>query len=580
MEANTIDRNERRRAVKKIAVGAAVVGAMAAGAGKFIDISSQSKGSLNSPDTQTILTSQGLILPSLTSDPANPVAGQMWYRSDAGVTAHFDAVQNRVVYSSEINDGNVHDTSKGIINGLSVLPNDGTGWFGPDTTKGATAPGQYGSPYTETSGMNEAGLVSKNITLVGTDAIFLISASIVLDAFTGENIFDNGTTTTSYQITGNGAVIKATASMAAVLTIGALEDEIFWSPTVTNLQIYADGIADYALQLLNVQNAIVTGCIIGAATTANLYIAANSYMSSTNGGSSDTQILNNGFTNPVPTSSYGVGIMIGTYVNSTYIRSNAFNNCYEYAITDLGNYIDDSSGYVISNNFFFYTQGYDIGLLVGSNSVIANNGSADAYNGFMYYNGPYPLLGDANLVISGNAVQGWGRGGDGESCFYLGATDQDNFVQGLLITGNSIGIPAGSNTGYVFTIATSLSTPSLVNKITGNFITNSTAITVLNVLTISTPFDFSNNFGYVPTPTTPAVPTSGTAQQNANPYPVEVYINGGTVTEIQITRNGTAYTVFSVSTAIAMSGQAYKLNPGDSITVTYSTAPTWEWLSD
>jgi hypothetical protein len=60
------------------------------------------------------------------------------------------------VYSSEINDGNVHVTSKGIVNGLSVLPNDGTGWFGPDTTKGATAPGQYGSPYTETSGIQEA----------------------------------------------------------------------------------------------------------------------------------------------------------------------------------------------------------------------------------------------------------------------------------------------------------------------------------------------------------------------------------------------------------------------------------------
>ena len=130
---------ERRKAVKKIAVGAAVVGAIAAGAGKLIDISSQSKG-LNSPAAQTILTSQGLIPPALTSDPANPVPGQMWYRSDAGVMAHFDAVQNRVVYSSEINDGNVNVTSKGIINGLSVLPNDGKGGFGPDTMLGATAP--------------------------------------------------------------------------------------------------------------------------------------------------------------------------------------------------------------------------------------------------------------------------------------------------------------------------------------------------------------------------------------------------------------------------------------------------------
>ena len=152
-ESTTISGNERRRAVKKIAVGAAVVGAIAAGAGKFLDVSSQSK---NSPAAQTILTSQGLIPPALTSDPANPAPGQMWYRSDAGVMAHFDAVQNRVVYSSEINDGNVNVTSKGIVNGLSVLPNDGKGGFGPDTKLGATAPGQYGSPYTKSSGIMES----------------------------------------------------------------------------------------------------------------------------------------------------------------------------------------------------------------------------------------------------------------------------------------------------------------------------------------------------------------------------------------------------------------------------------------
>ena len=85
---------------------------------------------------------------------------------------------------------------------------------------------------------------------------------------------------------------------------------------------------------------------------------------------------------------------------------------------------------------------------------------------------------------------------------------------------------------------------------------------------------------YPSQPSTPTVPASGTAQQNTNPYAVDVYIYGGDVTEIQITRNGTTYTVLSVSTAIAMSGQAYKLNPGDSITVTYTTAPSWEWLSD
>ena len=81
-------------------------------------------------------------------------------------------------------------------------------------------------------------------------------------------------------------------------------------------------------------------------------------------------------------------------------------------------------------------------------------------------------------------------------------------------------------------------------------------------------------------PTTPAVPASGTAQQNVKPYPVNVYLYGGTVTEIQITKNGIANTVFSNASGLALSGQVYKLNPSDSITITYTTAPSWMWLSD
>jgi hypothetical protein len=81
-------------------------------------------------------------------------------------------------------------------------------------------------------------------------------------------------------------------------------------------------------------------------------------------------------------------------------------------------------------------------------------------------------------------------------------------------------------------------------------------------------------------PTTPSVPTSATAQENTNPYATDVYLYGGVVTEIQLTKGDTAYTVFSNSTGLALSGQSYKLEPGDSITVTYTTAPTWEWLSD
>ncbi|MEM3862357.1 MAG: hypothetical protein QW203_07765, partial [Thermoplasmatales archaeon] len=46
-------------------------------------------------------------------------------------------------------------SSKGILNGLSNMLNDGAD-FGPDTLLGASSPSQYGPPYTQTSGIQEA----------------------------------------------------------------------------------------------------------------------------------------------------------------------------------------------------------------------------------------------------------------------------------------------------------------------------------------------------------------------------------------------------------------------------------------
>lgn len=247
IESTAISGNERRRAVKKIAVGAAVVGAIAAGAGKFLDVSSQSK---NSSAAQTILTSQGLIPPALTSDPSNPVPGQMWYRSDAGVMAHFDAVQNRVVYSSEINDGNVHVTSKGIINGLSVLPNDGTGWFGPDTTKGATAPGQYGSPYTETLGIQEGVSAGNKVMIKYSATGYPISAQINIS----HTVYIEYESQTVYSVQGSGTItmddaIYPTTEMTAVFNVTT----ILFGLTFVNIAINGKGLASYGIYNNNLE---------------------------------------------------------------------------------------------------------------------------------------------------------------------------------------------------------------------------------------------------------------------------------------------------------------------------------------
>jgi len=82
----------------------------------------------------------------------------------------------------------------------------------------------------------------------------------------------------------------------------------------------------------------------------------------------------------------------------------------------------------------------------------------------------------------------------------------------------------------------------------------------------------------IPSISTPAVPASGTALQNTNTYTVEVYLSGGSATEVQVTRGGTTYTIWSASTATAIPPLTIRLDPGDSITLTYSTAPTWTWV--
>ena len=74
--------------------------------------------------------------------------------------------------------------------------------------------------------------------------------------------------------------------------------------------------------------------------------------------------------------------------------------------------------------------------------------------------------------------------------------------------------------------------------------------------------------------TTPTVPKSGAAQQNTYPFPVMVYVYGGTVTVIDYTPSGGS------AIEIGTSGPAaVKLNPGDSITLTYSAAPSWNWAA-
>ena len=82
------------------------------------------------------------------------------------------------------------------------------------------------------------------------------------------------------------------------------------------------------------------------------------------------------------------------------------------------------------------------------------------------------------------------------------------------------------------------------------------------------------HLGLLPNYSVPTVPASGTAQQNNFAFPVNVYIYGGTVTVIDYTPSGGSATQVGSVTPMTV-----RLNPGDSITLTYSGTPTWNWVA-
>ena len=545
-ESTTISGNERRRAVKKIAVGAAVVGAIAAGAGKFLDVSSQSK---NSPAAQTILTSQGLIPPALTSDPANPVPGQMWYRSDAGVEAHFDGVQNRVVYSSEINDGNVHVTSKGIINGLSVLPNDGTGWFGPDTTEGATAPGQYGSPYTQSTGTQEA---LTRVNMNGGGEIYVQKGFYPISVpltYNTPTIYRPGDTTptvippiaiigegspqdTQNKSSASGSVIiyptSGFSSGSNILTIGAnLSDNYAVGGAIVKNIVFQctengqfAGQGDYSYNW-------ASGLLVNAADQAYIF---NNYVFGANGNGIEVA------QGPQPSGLGGADIvMFNNVVNSSQnsIVVNGGDNTVAFnQVFFGGNNTSDYAAYLIGNT----------GSSTGPGINVIGNHANAIQCAFMIISG--------NALVSGNYLDGSAPMPGGSTPFDVSAgtvTIMDNYIMpstgivgsstsNAILTVHGGSIYCKNNTvtlqGDILGWVQVLSDAAYVYFTDNNVISN--GYTIYNDIYIASGVTLTNSIfehntidgvPYFPVPTLSAnPPVTATVYQNTNPYDIRLKI--------------------------------------------------------
>lgn len=84
---------------------------------------------------------------------------------------------------------------------------------------------------------------------------------------------------------------------------------------------------------------------------------------------------------------------------------------------------------------------------------------------------------------------------------------------------------------------------------------------------------YRGNLGYNPLVVVPqpALPASGVAVQNTSSVDCTVFLAGGTVTSVAIG---------GVVTGITASNTSYRVSAGSSITVSYSTAPTWRWIGE
>lgn len=151
-----------------------------------------------------------------------------------------------------------------------------------------------------------------------------------------------------------------------------------------------------------------------------------------------------------------------------------------------------------------------------------------------------------NLDIKGNTLYG---GNDSIDIQYVNGIDfivnhVYNATRGLILHSNNTGFYNVDHNHF-----TNCGTP-IVNNMPepGNRITD--------------------NIGYNPRGliTPPNVPPSGTAQSNAHTYPCRIAVSGGTVTNLAI--NGTA---------TGLTSGSFILQPSETITLTYSSAPSWVW---
>ena len=318
--------------------------------------------------------------------------------------------------------------------------------------------------------------------------------------------------------------------------------------------IYADFIGNTEINANFVSNTHGYDCIelghSGYATlgiNANLRATNNSLDCGSGSGSGinfphsyDAEILNN-------------TIVQGLLVNDTNIADNVLIS---------GNHILNASP----------PAGYAGIRVAGTNAKIVDNDINVTSN-----DGIGSAGGMTNFTVSGNVIYSSNTGGP------IGSAINDNGGSGSTITANICDGVASEGFLYAFSTTGTLQTIA-ANSVQGgcydaindtgtknSFLGNNLDPYNIVVARSSTSCVLKDNRNYNPTgpQTAPAIPASGTALANPFPFDCTVYVTVGTVTAIAV--GGTATGLTSGSVVVPA---------GETITLTYTVAPTWVWIGD
>ncbi|MEM3193133.1 MAG: hypothetical protein QXZ36_07420 [Thermoproteota archaeon] len=421
-------------------------------------------------------------------------------------------------------------SAKGISNGLSNIINDGAD-FGPDT------------PGTITSGIQEAinylvslGYGGKMELMAGTFIVnqatptyvlgnFASSVFTIPDTFAG-TIEIVGQGTSNSDVVGSNATEIDCSGMPAFGTTG--EAAVFSTPS--------GALPNGVFRIRDL--AIFTPTNVGGILfiTINTFAAENIYIQHTHGSNYPTNpntygIRSNGWLN---NSSWINQVVVSGFIYGYVIDHSFFNagilfaiNCGSAVFLISGVNTNSVGGYIAFLSCAACTYGVETSITGGT------------------LNGPHLVISKYSMYIqSGHLPPQY-------TYDFYNTSSPSYFPYIHVIDANVI---SSLGTSYAWQFPTyNDATGLIIDKVEG---AQAPLIQGFSV-------------------TTPAFPSSGTAVKNTNPFPVRIYLlTLGGATAVSITDpSGT-----SKSLAAPAAGNEYTLDPGASITFTWSsTSPTWLW---